>query len=330
MTPKGWASNCTPSTDVHVVTSLADSGPGTLREACGFTTPRRIVFGVSGDMHLDNDIDVPSGTFIDGRGASVRLVSRGLVVAEADHVAISHLLITNASNDGIRIAKSDNVVVDHCTVTDCYDGLIDATHCRSGDKMRVSVQHCYLGKHNKGCAFGLGLRDPNDEGIRATFFENYFNYVNQRSPRLELGWAHVVNCFMRYGLVGSQSYGQGRLYLEKCWFKPYSGEETPVDNTYSGGSDGYVKASGCKTYSCDDPLQYKPEACERARNTIGMSIRTANDDNVTRLKDIAGWQATQLPEPVDPTWPAGPEPDPTPSPLTLEERVAALEQAVFG
>ena len=38
---------------VFVVTSLADSGPGTLREACGAAGPRIVVFNVAGIIHLE-------------------------------------------------------------------------------------------------------------------------------------------------------------------------------------------------------------------------------------------------------------------------------------
>ena len=37
---------------VYVVNSLADSGPGTLREACEAAGPRIVVFSVAGIIHL--------------------------------------------------------------------------------------------------------------------------------------------------------------------------------------------------------------------------------------------------------------------------------------
>ena len=38
---------------VFVVTNLADSGPGTLREACESAGPRIVVFNVAGIIHLE-------------------------------------------------------------------------------------------------------------------------------------------------------------------------------------------------------------------------------------------------------------------------------------
>src|ERR1035438_1474753 len=55
---------------VFVVTSLADSGPGTLREACESAGPRIVVFNIAGIIHLDKPIYIEAPYLtIDGHTA---------------------------------------------------------------------------------------------------------------------------------------------------------------------------------------------------------------------------------------------------------------------
>ena len=55
---------------VFVVTNLADSGPGTLREACESAGPRIVVFNVAGIIHLEKPIYIEAPYItIDGHTA---------------------------------------------------------------------------------------------------------------------------------------------------------------------------------------------------------------------------------------------------------------------
>ncbi|HLZ54450.1 MAG TPA: polysaccharide lyase, partial [Verrucomicrobiae bacterium] len=79
---------------VFVVTNLADSGPGTLREACESAGPRIVVFNVAGIIHLEKPvyIEAPYIT-IDGHtapGDGVCIADNGLV-DNAHDVVIRYL-----------------------------------------------------------------------------------------------------------------------------------------------------------------------------------------------------------------------------------------------
>lgn len=113
----GWQ----PGGDELVVTSLSDSGPGTLREALATATgPRVIRFGVDGAIALASALLVPSNVSIDGRGRQVTLSGKGLILAGSDDVIITNLAIGDVgpnSEDGLRIGDptgpSERVVIDH-------------------------------------------------------------------------------------------------------------------------------------------------------------------------------------------------------------------------
>src|SRR6185295_19377387 len=58
--------------DVYVVSTLSNSGPGSLREALKLGIPLWIVFKVSGEIAVESRLPkVPSHTTIDGRNSCI-------------------------------------------------------------------------------------------------------------------------------------------------------------------------------------------------------------------------------------------------------------------
>jgi pectate lyase len=118
---------------VHV-TSLADSGPGTLREALSAGN-RTVVFDVAGDIVLSDFLYV-NGPFvtIDGFTApapGITLRARGLVIRGthgAHDVIVRGLRVRDSTIDGIQIAYgAAAIVIDHCSIFGSGDGNLDIT-----------------------------------------------------------------------------------------------------------------------------------------------------------------------------------------------------------
>ncbi|MDP1922680.1 MAG: hypothetical protein Q8L14_40940 [Myxococcales bacterium] len=115
----GWQ----PGHDEVLVTSTANSGPGTLREALDTATvPRVIRFDLNGVITLTAPLLVPSNISIDGRGYQVTVTGKGFILAGSDDVIITNLAIEDVgpnSEDGLRIGDpngpSERVVIDHVT-----------------------------------------------------------------------------------------------------------------------------------------------------------------------------------------------------------------------
>ena len=126
---------------VYHVTSLADSGPGTLRDAVSVGN-RTIVFDVAGEIELVSPLFV-LGSFItiDGLTApapGITLVGNGLIMRgnvglpsnqfPVNDIIVRGLRIRGGSFDGIQIANgAHHIVIDHVSVTNTGDGLIDIT-----------------------------------------------------------------------------------------------------------------------------------------------------------------------------------------------------------
>jgi pectate lyase len=154
---------------VLVVTSLADSGIGSIRSALD-TAVRigggRIVFTVGGDVVLRDALRVPANVTLDGLTAPVpgitlwgeRLTAGGgVLVIERGNVVVRGLRIRNAVNDGIHIAAKDGidvarVVIDHCSVTNSADGGIDVTGSTGARVRDVTLSWNYLAANGGPCA----------------------------------------------------------------------------------------------------------------------------------------------------------------------------------
>jgi predicted Na+-dependent transporter len=111
---------------VFVVTSLEDSGPGTLREACEAGGPRVVVFNVAGIIRLKDRIRIRA-PYITISGASAPgdgvCVAGNTVELETHDVVVRHLRFrrgeTNAGdrNDSIGGNPIGNVIIDHVSAS---------------------------------------------------------------------------------------------------------------------------------------------------------------------------------------------------------------------
>ncbi|HEY9248881.1 MAG TPA: DUF547 domain-containing protein [Rariglobus sp.] len=163
---------------VIVVTSLADSGPGTLREALNAKEPRIIRFGLAGEIWLKDKL-VFNSPFVTVEGESspppgITLMGDKLRIRAHD-VIIRNIrvrvgaLLTNSdpqNRDGIAIEGSQdgrdpnyNVLVENCSVMWAIDENIQIWGKGSHD---IVVRNCIIAEglskgHPKGGTHSAGL-----------------------------------------------------------------------------------------------------------------------------------------------------------------------------
>jgi hypothetical protein len=119
---------------VFVVTNLADSGPGTLREACESAGPRVVVFNVAGIIHLGKPIYIEAPYLtIDGHtapGDGVCIADNGLV-DNAHDIVIRYLRLRRGNLDifnrhGVHYGNPvGNIIIDHVSTSWGQDQNID-------------------------------------------------------------------------------------------------------------------------------------------------------------------------------------------------------------
>ena len=114
---------------VFVVTNLADSGPGTFREACESAGPRIVVFNVAGVIHLLKPVNIEAPYLtIDGHtapGDGVCIAGESTLVDTHD-VVIRYMRFRRGNtdvfdrDDALGGNPIGNIIVDHCS---CSWGL---------------------------------------------------------------------------------------------------------------------------------------------------------------------------------------------------------------
>lgn len=99
--------------------------------------------------------------------------------------------------DCIGIKESNNVFINHCEFSadrfhndnqEYYDGLVDV-----GDQSNnVTIANCKFMDSNKACL--IGGTNVNNAGFnRVTMAYNLFQNCTERSPRVQIGTAHIYN-----------------------------------------------------------------------------------------------------------------------------------------
>lgn len=182
-----------------VVRSLADSGPGTLREALAHHGPRRIEFAVEGDLELASRLRCTEGQVtIDGTtapGKGVTLLHHGLGFVNCSDIIVRGLRIRvttgGTSGDGILLWGKDGgaverVVVSHCSAMGATDEVINTW----GAVRDVTFQWCIVAEgrppHSKAWLSGQG-------SDRISIHHCLLARCEDRNPKLEGGLYDVVN-----------------------------------------------------------------------------------------------------------------------------------------
>ena len=142
-----------------LVTSLADSGPGTLR-SCLSAGNRYIRFAVAGTIALSSTINVPSNVTIDGfsaRAPGITVTNRAFNVWDASNVIMQGFRIRSIGQSGTSdeidcisvFGAVSNLVFNHMSISDCGDGAIDI----STGPRDITIQWSILG-NAKGVLWG--------------------------------------------------------------------------------------------------------------------------------------------------------------------------------
>ena len=197
------------SSKVYVVTSLADSGPGTLREACEAGGPRVVVFNVAGEIKLTRPINIVA-PYITIAGQTAP--GDGIVITGETMLVDTHDVIiryTRFRRGAMDVAHRDdacggngigNIIYDHCSASWGLDEVMSmyrhvyARHNKKQDKLptvNITIQDCIFahGLDLYNHAFGASIGGHNSLFARNLFANNIsrnpsiamngdFNFVN--------------------------------------------------------------------------------------------------------------------------------------------------------
>lgn len=177
---------------LRIVRTLADSGPGSFRDAVTARGPRVVVFAAGGVITLQSAIDIrePFLTIAGQTAPGDGIVIRGGEVSIQTHdVIVRHLRfrpgdIAKAEVDALNIVgDSHDVIVDHCSASWSVDEALSP----SGGIRNITVQWSIIAEalnhsiHSKG-EHGYGSLVRAAGGV--TLHHNLWAHNSARNPRL--------------------------------------------------------------------------------------------------------------------------------------------------
>ena len=192
---------------------------GTLRYAVNQTGVRRVVFNVSGTIHLRSELRIKTGSItIDGQtapGEGICIADYPLVIT-GSNVIVRFLRVrlgdvSNTESDAVSVNNATGVVLDHLSCSwsvdecvSCY-GNTDFTmqYCIVSESLKESVHG--KGSHGYGGIWG---------GKNASFHHNLLAHHDSRNPRFDHDYVdtkcagpidYVNNVVYNWG--GNSAYG---------------------------------------------------------------------------------------------------------------------------
>lgn len=180
------------------VTTLADSGPGSLRAAIEARGARTILFDVAGTIRLASDLVIGEPRItIAGQtapGGGIAIADRTLVV-NADDVVIRHIRsrrgdLAPGEGDSIWIRGGRRIILDHVSASWSVDETLSASarYENGGGYWDLTVQWSVIAEslrrshHGKG-AHGYGSLIRGGRGARISFHHNLWAHHVARMPR---------------------------------------------------------------------------------------------------------------------------------------------------
>lgn len=306
---------------VHVTTD-ADRGPGSLREAVSGDAPRWIVFDGDYTIRSSEGIKVDSNKTIDGRGRKVTLTAHshyGLLIAGVSNVIVENLILhdfgdiektkSNDPYDAIHVGQlgredqqqgklTERIWIDHCDLSMAGDKLISVSATTS-----ITVSWNYF--HDQEQVFQIGSMSgqKDDANTTITSHHNYFSRTGYRHPVISYGKLHAYNNYVvGWKLYGIRSERVAQAYLEgnifeagenkrATLFMP-SGKGFNDAHTLQDKRPGYLKSvenlklNGAKT------LTHEPEKVFTPSTFYSYQVEPASPALAKTIATDAGWQPT--------------------------------------
>ncbi|MGF9696132.1 pectinesterase family protein [Paenibacillus sp. MABNR03] len=218
---------------VYEVTTLADSGPGSLREAVS-QNDTTVVFRVGGTIHLESPLVISSsnitlaGQTAPGEGITV---SDYWTTFQADNIIVRHMRFRlgdkHPSEDDVFGGRyHKNIIIDHCSFTWSVDEVL-SMYVNENTTVQWSViaESMLMTTHQKGRHGYAGIWGGNN----TSFHHNIIAHNVSRNPRFA-------------GSPGFNTESYNNIVYNWGFFSAYGGEEgnyNLMNNYYKYGPNTY-------------------------------------------------------------------------------------------
>lgn len=233
--------------DVYVVTTLDDSGPGSLRAAIDAQGPRTVVFAVAGTIELASTLTISNpritiaGHSAPGGGIALKTaasVTTPAIISSADDVVIQHLRVRPGPStapsccvDAITVVSGARIMLANMSFSWSTDENVNFWY----DARDITVQDSIISEglmnatHESGQAHSKGLITGADNA-NLSIVRNLFAHNDDRSPLVTSAHPYeIVNNVVYNGYQvgttlamtqGSQANLIGNVYLPGPNYRP--------------------------------------------------------------------------------------------------------------
>jgi hypothetical protein len=231
--------------DVYHVTTLKDSGPGSLREGIdSMKGPRTIVFDIGGLIRLKDELRINkikyltiAGQTAPGKGITV--ADRNVIVEDCSHIILRYLRIRlgdenkpeKFKSDVFTAEYSDHMILDHLSFSWGIDGNGDFRGLKYTTlQWMIFSEGLDKSLHVKGPGHAMCSSFRQSEG-QATFHHNIYTTSRNRHPSTAGGsqvmeFANNIN----YNWSGCQNLSGEQYNLINNYYKagPMKGDRLPI------------------------------------------------------------------------------------------------------
>jgi pectate lyase len=186
---------------VYHVTTLADAGPGSFRDAV--SQPRRIVvFDVGGVIKLTANVEVSSDLTIAGQtapGEGICLYGRSVSLGGQSNIILRYVrfregIAGDRGKKSLGMDHASNIIIDHCSVEwGRWDDL--GITVQSHD---ITVQYCLMAEGIHPQSFGALI----DSVTNVTLSHNLWMSNESRNPKVKGTVQYINNVVYNWGETG--------------------------------------------------------------------------------------------------------------------------------
>jgi hypothetical protein len=259
--------------EVYHVTTLKDSGKGSLRDAVSKSN-RIVVFDVAGVIPLSSDLTIKDNITIAGQTAPYPGITlRYRTVRPGANNIIRFIRIRrgqekdiNDGADALWQRQKTGMILDHCSFSWSIDEVASFY-----DNNNFTMQWCTLGESLNNAGHGKGAHGYGGiwGGKLASFHHNMIAHVNNRSPRFNGA---------RYNWSG---YKSNMLYDQYKWENTVQAENVDFRNciVYNCGNGCYGGPGGGYINIVNNFYKTGPSASTRRVTTVSIANNTSSKDN---------------------------------------------------